>query len=107
MNFYDYYIKLCNERGKTPSAAALEMGLSKPSVSRWKKGGGLTDATAAKIADYFNLPISFLINAEYEKIAADHEINGLKDTRYYELSPENQKLVDQMIEKLYKSQSTD
>ena len=107
MNFYEYYLKLCNERGKTPSAVALEMGFSKPTVSRWKNGGGISDATKTKVADYFNLPASFLINSEYEKIPAYREINGLKDTRYYELSPENQKLVDQMIAKLYKSQSAD
>ena len=45
MAFYENYLKLCEKAGKAPSAAALEMGLSKPTVNRWKKGGGATDAT--------------------------------------------------------------
>lgn len=109
MNFYDRYIALCISVGKSPSAVALEIGLAKPTVNRWKNGGGITDATAAKIAEYFNVPISFVrdnVGQEIKK-PADLSISRLKDTRYYELSPENQKLVDQMIEKLYKSQSID
>lgn len=62
MSFYENYIALCNGVGKTPSAVALEIGLSKPTVNRWKNGGGITDATAAKVADYFSVPIGALFH---------------------------------------------
>lgn len=60
MAFYENYLKLCEKAGKTPSAAALEMGLSKPTVNRWKKGGGATDATALKVASYFGVTVEEL-----------------------------------------------
>lgn len=57
---YDNFLKLCNDIGKTPSAAALDMGLSKTTVNRWKNGGGVTDATALKIANYFGITVEEL-----------------------------------------------
>ncbi len=62
MSFYDNYIALCNRVRKTPSAVALEIGLSKPAVNRWKKGGVPTDATVAKVANYFHVPVEALVN---------------------------------------------
>lgn len=55
MTFYEKYLELCSKIGKTPSGAALEIGLSKPTVNRWKNGGGITDATAYKVASYFGI----------------------------------------------------
>lgn len=58
--FYDNYIRLCNEIKKSPSAVALEIGISKPTVHRWKNGGSPTDATLRKIAEYFGVSASEL-----------------------------------------------
>lgn len=72
MAFYENYLKLCEKAGKTPSAAALEMGLSKPTVNRWKKGGGATDATALKVASYFGVTVEDLTGEDQkEKPAPD------------------------------------
>ncbi len=60
MTFYEKYLELCASVDKTPSGAALEMGLSKPTVNRWKNGGGITDATARKVAAYFGVPTDYL-----------------------------------------------
>lgn len=60
MTFYEKYLELCASVDKTPSGAALEMGLSKPTVNRWKNGGGITDATARKVAAYFGVPVDCL-----------------------------------------------
>lgn len=62
--FYDNYLRLCNSIGKTPSAVALELGLSKSLVTRWKAGGGLTDSTALKIANYFGITVDELRSGE-------------------------------------------
>ena len=64
MNFYNKYVEMCNKIGKAPSAVAIEIGLSKPSVNRWKNGGSPTDATAAKIATYFNVSVAYLMGKE-------------------------------------------
>lgn len=60
MNFYERFIFLCNNVGKTPSRVALEIGLSKPVVNRWKNGSTPTDATAMKIAEYFGMSMQEL-----------------------------------------------
>lgn len=60
MNFYQRFIGLCNNAGKTPSRIALEIGLSKPTVNRWKNGSIPTDATAMKIAEYFGISVKEL-----------------------------------------------
>lgn len=67
MAFYENYLHLCEKAGKTPSGAALEMGLSKPTVNRWKKGGGLTDATALKVAAYFGVTVAELKGEEQKE----------------------------------------
>ena len=60
MNFYESFISLCNKVGKTPSRVVLEIGLSKPTVNRWKNGSNPTDATAMKIAEYFGVSVEEL-----------------------------------------------
>ena len=60
VNFYQKFVNACNEIGKKPSAVAEEIGLSKSLVSRWKRGGGVTDATLMKVAAYFGVdPLDF------------------------------------------------
>lgn len=44
--FYENYLRLCNSVKKSPSAVALEVGLKKSSVTRWKAGGNGLDGAA-------------------------------------------------------------
>ena len=64
--FYDNYVRLCNSVNKSPSAVAMEIGIAKPTVSRWKTGSKPNHATALKVADYFGVPVSEL-TCEKEK----------------------------------------
>ena len=43
--FYDNFIKACNFKGVSPSAALVEAGLNKSAGTRWKSGHEPTDAT--------------------------------------------------------------
>lgn len=89
MAFYENYLKLCEKAGKTPSAAALEMGLSKPTVNRWKKGGGATDATALKVASYFGVTIEELTGEEQKE-----KPNALDGVELEKLSPARRALLE-------------
>lgn len=93
MAFYENYLRLCEKAGKTPSAAALEMGLSKPTVNRWKNGGGATDATALKVASYFGVTVEELTGESEQKekpsIAGEIDLSGL--------SPEDAELVRKIM----------
>lgn len=58
---YDIFLKLCNSIGKSPSAVALELGISKSTVSHWKhQRNEMTAATALKIANYFGITVDEL-----------------------------------------------
>lgn len=60
VGFYNNFIRLCNLADKSPSRVAIEIGTSKPSVTRWKNGSMPSDATIQKIADYFEVSVSAL-----------------------------------------------
>ena len=80
MTFYQKYLLLCKNNKKSPSGAALEMGLSKTTVHRWKNGGGLTDATAITVADYFGITVANLMSGvEEQKEAPAAEGEGSKE----------------------------
>lgn len=65
--FYDNFLRLCNQKGVSPSAAVVEMGFQKSVVTRWKKSIP-TDENKLKIANYFGVSVDELIgNAENEK----------------------------------------
>lgn len=90
MAFYENYLQLCEKAGKTPSGAALEMGLSKPTVNRWKNGGGLTDATALKVAAYFGVTVAELKGEEQKEKPSTPEGDGLDGIDLSKLSPARQ-----------------
>ena len=68
--FYDNYIRMCNSVNKTPSAVAIEVGISKTSVNRWKNGSYPTDATMQRIANYFDVTIDELKGRELKENTA-------------------------------------
>lgn len=106
MSFYEKYLMLCDKNKKTPSGAALEMGLSKTTVNRWKNGGGITDATILKVASYFGIPKEELIGkdpAQKEKPStpedAEREVHGqaILD-KYNMLDPATQAMFESMLD---------
>ncbi len=63
--FYDIYADLCKKKGITVSRAAIEMGISKGTVSVWKnKGTSPQMAQLEKIANYFDVPMGYLLGEE-------------------------------------------
>ena len=67
MAFYENYVQLCNEVGKSPSAVAIELKLGKPSVSRWKTGTKPRDTTVLKVANYFGVTVEELMGKGNKK----------------------------------------
>lgn len=63
--FYDTFKLLCESNEKTPSAIAEEIGISKSNVSSWKKRGYTPRSeTLKKIADYFRVPVEYLLGED-------------------------------------------
>ena len=67
--FYDKYAQLCKRRGVSMSAAALEAGLSKSLVTKWKtnKVEVPSPDVLMKLSTYFNMPVSELLGEETKK----------------------------------------
>ena len=107
MNFYDSFVRRCISVGKSPSAVALEIGLSKPTVNRWKNGGGATDTTARKVAEYFGISVDELLNGNVTKQEkpADQKADGLRGLGYDELTPEEKAVIDSMIDAFLRARS--
>lgn len=60
--FFNTFLALCNDKGVKPGRVADEMGISRGTVTSWKKAGYTPRAEQlTKIAEYFNVPIDFLL----------------------------------------------
>ena len=67
--FYDKYAQICKQRGISMSAAAMEAGLSKSLVTKWKvnKVEVPSPDVLKKLSAYFNIPVSELLGEEEQK----------------------------------------
>lgn len=104
--FYKKYIELCNSKGLAPSYVGLQIGVTKATVSGWKKGSLPRDTQLQKIADYFGVPVSYFSEEaqETEKSPApDKETEDF--TRYFAmLTPEHQQQIRSAMAELIKEQ---
>ena len=88
--FYDKYAQICKQRGISMSAAALEAGLSKSLVTKWKvnKVEVPSPDVLKKLSAYFNIPVSELLGEEEMGIKKE------QPTEYGELSEDLKELIE-------------
>ena len=68
--FYDIFERLCKDKGIRPGRAADEMGISRATVTNWKKNGySPREAVLRKIADYFEVSLDSLVGNLEQKEA--------------------------------------
>ena len=71
--FYERFVLLCKQRGVSTSKAAIDAGLSKSTVTKWKKdpntkpSGNVID----KLCRYFGISVSELLGSVEEDPAED------------------------------------
>lgn len=126
---YENIKSLCDERGIKGGKMCVDLGLSKSLMTGLKTGRkkSIQIETAAKIANYFSVPVDSILTPEPGTIDVDAldldgkpevEVvseqkkepvptngNGLADSGYNQLTPDNQRMIDDLIEKLLRSQS--
>lgn len=84
--FWRIFVDLCNQKGTSPTAAIVSLGISHGSVTNWKKGSVPRDTTLKKIADYFEVTPEYLLGVDTEPkkndeiVAAIHRMR--EDTDY-------------------------
>lgn len=69
--FWKKFVNLCAKNGKSTTAVVLELGISRSSITNWKRGVIPNNVSLNKIANYFNVSTEYLIEDD-EKIL----ING-------------------------------
>ena len=66
--FYDRFKQLCEQKGVSCNKAALEIGLSNATPTKWKKTGATPiGETLDKIAAYFGVSTDYLLGKEGKK----------------------------------------
>lgn len=68
--FYERFCALCKTHGKTPSAVLEEIGLTRMNASLWKKGSMPSSANLQKLANYFEVPVEYLLGT-HDSITVD------------------------------------
>jgi transcriptional regulator with XRE-family HTH domain len=102
--FYDIFFQLCQSAGIKPYKFSLDTNIGQPTISMWKKTGATPQGdTLQKMADYFDVPVNFLLGAgpfsAWEYLNAHRgEIVGfyasLGGTIFFDGDPENWPLTD-------------
>lgn len=62
--FYDRFIQLCEQKGVAPSRAAIDAGISKSLVTKWKANACKDPSpdVLRKLANYFGMTVSDLLD---------------------------------------------
>lgn len=103
--FYDRLQALCKQRGTSVSGMLSELGLSTGSTGNWKKGQLPKGDILAKIADYLNTSIDYIVYGEFRTDLTDEEKQMVE---LYRTSPERarykilcdlERIINEEIEK--------
>ena len=71
--FYERYVLLCKQRGVSTSKAAIDAGLSKSTVTKWKKDPSTKPSgnVIEKLCRYFGVSVSDLLGPPEEQPAEE------------------------------------
>lgn len=83
--FYDKFKQLCDSRGISCNKAALEIGLSNATPTKWKKTGATpVGETLDRIAAYFDVTTDYLLGKEKTPtVSGERDILDEVDVAFY------------------------
>lgn len=95
-SFYQTFRRLSHEKGVSPSRAALDAGLSKSTVTKWKTDPNArpNGSVLARLSEYFGVPISELMGEAPEQPAAPD------DAIKFALFGGSEDITDEMFEEV-------
>ena len=95
--FYTNFVKLCNQKGVSPSAAAEEMGFQRSVVTRWSKGVAPRAATVAKVADYFEVASEELL-VDKKESAPGSDAESEIEKALAQATPAQRELINSILD---------
>lgn len=92
--FFDTFLALCEKKNIPPTRVALDIGLSKAAVTRWKQTESTPNGDVlSKLADYLGCSVDYLLGRDAPAEAKkDDSTEALPSAD--KLTPSQQKLVD-------------
>ena len=85
--FYDRFRQLCGSKGVSCNKAALEIGLSNATPTKWRKTGATpTGETLDRIAKYFGVSTDYLLGNDAEStptVSGERDILDEIDVAFY------------------------
>lgn len=88
--FYEKVAMLCYKNGISMTALVDKLGISTSVVTSWKKQGATPrPSNVKKIAEYFNVPVSYFFEGEADDRAISKEADKKR-----ELSPKEEQLLE-------------
>lgn len=101
--FYDRFVDLCREKNVSPSRAALDAGISKSLVTKWKTNQ--TDIPSPdvlnKLSIYFDISVSELLGEKLENTTVDSSKNKLTGKEImFALFGGSEEITDAMYEEV-------
>lgn len=79
--FYEKFVAMCAKKNKSPTAVAVELGISRASVTGWKKGAKPRDFYIWMIANYFDVPPDFFYDEYQDQSTEKYSNNICKDEK--------------------------
>lgn len=75
--FYDIFKQLAEKKGISVHKATQELGLSKSTATKWKKTAAIPHSeTLQKIADYFDVPLEYLLTGDTQEKTPPADAEG-------------------------------
>ena len=80
--FYERFLELCKDKGVSTSKAAIDAGLSKSTVTKWKKypTSKPSGNVITKLCNYFDVSVSELLGTEEEE--PDRQMPSQEDIKF-------------------------
>ena len=72
--FWENLVRLCNQKGTTPTALVKEIGLATGNVTKWKSGAEPRSTTVTQIADYLGVTVESLLGKQEQSTTEDDEL---------------------------------
>lgn len=97
--FWDVFLVLCANAGKSPNSVCKELGFSNATATHWKNGQQPRTSTLSKISDYFGVSTTYLLSGvdEQKKTAP---VEQPSDTKIEQLMNDVSGLSESDLDKL-------
>lgn len=94
--FWDVFLVLCANAGKSPNSVCKELGFSNATATHWKNGQQPRTSTLSKISDYFGVSTTYLLSGVDEQ-KTPHLVDEI-------LSTETLDIISSLLKEQHKTQ---